>query len=128
MDKLVLNDDIKRRHGAGLECYNCGEEFFPELDQGFACPSFLNPENKEFCDVFCQVSFAKGQLDDFDWPDYYEHVCEFVGFRPFIPPPFTELQRFGGRMTIAEYKWGHHPTTRDASKRVKLDGSDEMNE
>lgn len=126
MDALVLNEhETKRRYNTGLFCYNCENEYYPEQGQGFISPQHLNPNGKQFCDVACQLAFAKVSLDEFDWPNYYELMCEFVGRRPYVPPAFTALQRFGGHLTIEEYKWGQQPVNNEPSKRTKLGDDDD---
>lgn len=117
-DRLVLNDgetefNNTKRRNTSLLCYNCESEY--SSGQGFISPDYLNPSHKEFCDVSCQLAFAKVTLDDFAWVGYLEAICGLVGYEPYIPPSFEALQRFGGPMTIQEYKQHH-----DIPKRSRL--------
>lgn len=119
-DTLVLNDDIKRR--SKLECYNCGEEYEDGVNgQGVHVPGHLNTANREYCDVVCLLAFAKLMIqDDFRFADYHEAICQHLGYRPFLAPSRNNLQRFGGDMTIEQYKWGQQPGAQ-TTKRVKVE-------
>ena len=122
----MLNNDIKRTADNLVECYNCGEEV-PD-DQLFHSASKFNPSNKEFCSLSCQLAFAQSQLDAFDWIEYYKQIVAGVGYRPFVPPHFSRLQRFGGDLTLEQYLWGQRPVTQDVNKRQKTEDGDNEDE
>ena len=128
-DTLVLNQHTKRRFTDPLRCYNCGENFYPNQGQGSKTPSRFNAEGREFCDIACQLSYAQGSLDGFDYADCHTEICAQLGREPYVPPPFPCLVRFGGNWTIEEYKWGQHPVNQASSKRVRftLDTTPEEN-
>lgn len=118
-DTFRLNQKLKRHHDSPLKCYNCGESYYTSQGQGSPIPSSITGDEKEFCDVACHLSWLKGSLDVFDYTAIYDTVWENLQRAPYVPPPFTELHKFGGQMSIEEYKWGQRPET-DPSKRVKL--------
>jgi len=127
-DTLVLNQETKRLFTTGLVCYNCGEEYFVEQGQGFDGPPHPMLNGKEFCDMACSMAFAKVQMDVFEWSDYYETISAHLGYEPYVPPSFEALRRFGGPLSVEEYKVGQRPQLYEGVKRVRLTPVEEANE
>lgn len=110
IDEYVLNKKLGAERK--MQCENCDEFYDPKLGQGVDLPSQLYvDECSNFCDASCVAAYALMMLMQ-DFEPWYHALCDYLKQEIYVPPIQLALKKFGGDMSIEEYK----PNT------VKYDG------